>query len=155
MWIDITRPIEPGALLHPEDPLPQFSRYSDMADGADYNLTQITLSLHTGTHFDAPLHFVSDGKPIMTTFILGVIQFRPWVERGLFLRAGMGIGIAGAMRTLAAESRVRRRHKAEEAARKAPIKMVPVLIGCIFPALMIVVLGPAVMMAGEIFKVSS
>jgi len=64
MWIDITRPIEPGALLHPEDPAPQFSRYSDIAAGDDYNLTQLTLSVHTGTHFDAPLHFVRDGKPI-------------------------------------------------------------------------------------------
>jgi tight adherence protein C len=67
----------------------------------------------------------------------------------------MGIGIAGAMRTLAAESRMRRRHKAEESARKAPIKMVPVLICFIFPALMIVVLGPAVLMAGQMFKVPS
>ena len=54
---DISRPIESGALVHPEDPPPQFARYSDMAAGADYNLTQLTLSLHTGTHFDAPLHF--------------------------------------------------------------------------------------------------
>jgi arylformamidase len=73
MWIDITRPIEPGALLHPEDPAPVFSRYSDMASGDDYNLTQLTLSLHTGTHFDAPLHFVKDGTPIdqlpLETFI--------------------------------------------------------------------------------------
>jgi len=64
MWIDITRPIEPGALLHPEDPAPQFVRYSSIDAGADYNLTQVTLSLHTGTHFDAPLHFVKDGTPI-------------------------------------------------------------------------------------------
>lgn len=64
MWIDITRPIEPGALLHPEDPAPQFERYSSIDSGDDYNLTKLTLSLHTGTHFDAPLHFVKDGKPI-------------------------------------------------------------------------------------------
>src|SRR5205823_11049288 len=64
MWIDISRPIESGALVHPEDPPPQFARYSDMAAGADYNLTQLTLSLHTGTHFDAPLHFVADGASI-------------------------------------------------------------------------------------------
>src|SRR5205823_11145424 len=64
MWIDISRPIEPGALRHPEDQPPVFARYSDMAAGADYNLTQLTLSLHTGTHFDAPLHFVPDGASI-------------------------------------------------------------------------------------------
>src|SRR5205823_844043 len=64
MWIDISRPIEAGALTHPEDPPPVFARYSDMAAGDDYNLTQLTLSLHTGTHFDAPLHFVGDGASI-------------------------------------------------------------------------------------------
>jgi len=38
---------------------------------------------------------VNDEDPIQTTFVLGLVQFRPWVDRGLFLRAGMGIGIAG------------------------------------------------------------
>jgi tight adherence protein C len=65
----------------------------------------------------------------------------------------MGVGIAGAMRTLAAESRVRRRQRAEESARKAPIKMIPVLICCVFPSLMIVVLGPAVLMVSRLFQV--
>jgi arylformamidase len=63
-WIDISWPIEEGALLHPEDPPPVVTRYSDMAAGDDYNLTQVTLSLHTGTHFDAPRHFVKDGATI-------------------------------------------------------------------------------------------
>jgi len=38
---------------------------------------------------------VNDEAPIQTTFVLGLVQMRPWVDRGLFLRAGMGIGIAG------------------------------------------------------------
>ena len=38
---------------------------------------------------------VNDEDPIQTTFILGVVQMRPWTDHGLFLRAGMGIGIAG------------------------------------------------------------
>lgn len=38
---------------------------------------------------------VDGTAPIRTTFLLGVAQFRPWVDHGLFLRAGMGIGIAG------------------------------------------------------------
>jgi arylformamidase len=73
MWIDITRPIEPDALLHPEDPQPEFRKYAGIEQGDDYNLTQLTLSLHTGTHFDAPLHFVKDGTPIdqlpLATFV--------------------------------------------------------------------------------------
>lgn len=38
---------------------------------------------------------INDEKPIRTSFILGVVQMRPWVEHGFFLKAGMGIAIAG------------------------------------------------------------
>jgi hypothetical protein len=38
---------------------------------------------------------VNGEDPIRTTFVLGAAQMRPWVNRGLVLRAGMGIGIAG------------------------------------------------------------
>ena len=55
----------------------------------------------------------------------------------------MGISVADSLRTLARDSRVRRRQAAEEMARKAPIKMVPVLIFCVLPALGVVVMTPA------------
>jgi tight adherence protein C len=55
----------------------------------------------------------------------------------------MGISIADSLRTLARDSRIRRRQAAEEMARKAPIKMVPVLIFCVLPALGVVVMTPA------------
>jgi tight adherence protein C len=55
----------------------------------------------------------------------------------------MGISIADSLRGLARESRVQRRQAAEELARKAPIKMVPVLIFCVLPALAIVTAAPA------------
>jgi tight adherence protein C len=55
----------------------------------------------------------------------------------------MGISIAESLRSLARESRIQRRQAAEELARKAPIKMVPVLIFCVLPALGIVTMAPA------------
>jgi tight adherence protein C len=55
----------------------------------------------------------------------------------------MGISIAESLRTLARDARVMRRQAAEELARKAPIKMVPVLIFCVLPALGIVTTVPA------------
>ncbi|MBV9598761.1 MAG: type II secretion system F family protein [Chloroflexi bacterium] len=66
----------------------------------------------------------------------------------------MGISITDAMRTLAEESRIKRRQRAEEMARKAPIKMVPVLIFCILPALMAIVMTPAVIIMMRVFSES-
>ena len=38
---------------------------------------------------------VETQAPLRTTFVLGISQFRPWVDRGLYLRAGMGLGWVG------------------------------------------------------------
>jgi len=64
----------------------------------------------------------------------------------------MGISIAESMRTLAEDSRIRRRQRAEEAARKAPAKMVPVLIFFILPAMMGVIMAPTAITLGRVFS---
>jgi tight adherence protein C len=66
----------------------------------------------------------------------------------------MGISIAESLRTLARDSRVLRRQAAEELARKAPIKMVPVLIFCVLPALGIVTTAPAAILLMRTFSQS-
>jgi tight adherence protein C len=67
----------------------------------------------------------------------------------------MGISIADSLRSLARDSRVMRRQAAEELARKAPIKMVPVLIFCVLPALGIVTTAPAAILLMRTFSQSA
>lgn len=54
-----------------------------------------------------------------------------------------GISIADTLKVQAKEMRVRRFQKAEEVAQKAPVKLVFPTILCIFPAIFVVLLGPA------------
>jgi tight adherence protein C len=56
-----------------------------------------------------------------------------------------GTSIAQALRTHALSLRTRRRQRAEEAARKTPVKMVFPLVFCIFPELLVVILAPGML----------
>lgn len=50
--------------VFPGDPAPEKKVLSSMETGALYNLTAISMCAHNGTHVDAPLHFIKDGKAV-------------------------------------------------------------------------------------------
>ena len=60
---DISRDILTSK-VYEGDPQTEVNRIKSIENGDDYNLSAISMSTHTGTHIDAPLHFSSDGSSI-------------------------------------------------------------------------------------------
>ncbi len=62
-FIDLSYPLEHGQLNFPSDP--QISvRVHNTVAGIGYNITELSLSTHHGTHLDVPYHFLDDGKTL-------------------------------------------------------------------------------------------
>ena len=58
--IDLTHELHNGMPIYPGDTSPSFVSYATLEKNG-VNLTKLTLGSHTGTHIDAPRHFIPDG----------------------------------------------------------------------------------------------
>jgi tight adherence protein C len=73
--------------------------------------------------------------PALSNFIGAIVQAEQ-----------LGVPIAKVLQVQSEQLRIERRQRAEEMAAKAPIKMLFPLVGCIFPSMFIVILGPAIIL---------
>ena len=60
-WIDISVSIDTSLVVWPGDPPVEIKMVNDMHLGNEANLSRLNISAHTGTHMDAPRHFVKEG----------------------------------------------------------------------------------------------
>ena len=132
-------------------------------------LDLLTISVRAGLGFDAALGKVTEKMqgPVSDEFRRGLAEIRMGKTRREALRAivartevaaltsfigaviqaeQLGVSISKVLEVQSEQLRIERRQRAEEMAAKAPIKMLLPLVGCIFPALFVVILGPAIIL---------
>ena len=132
-------------------------------------LDLLTISVRAGLGFDAALAKVvekMDG-PLTDEFRRALVEVRMGKARrdalrdivprtevgplsnfiGAIIQAEqLGVSISKVLQVQSEQLRIERRQRAEEMANKAPIKMLFPLVGCIFPSLFVVILGPAIIL---------
>jgi tight adherence protein C len=130
-------------------------------------LDLLTISVRAGLGFDAALAKVVEKMPgpLSDEFRRALAEVRMGKTRrealrdivprtqvqplsnfiGAIIQAEtLGVSISKVLQVQSEQLRIERRQRAEEAAAKAPIKMLFPLVGCIFPSLFVVILGPAI-----------
>ena len=67
-WIDVSVPVRNGMVHWPSDPAFQSRLKKTIGDvnNSPCNLTHMKMSAHTGTHMDAPRHFIAEGATMET-----------------------------------------------------------------------------------------
>lgn len=61
-WIDVSVPVHPGLPVWPGDPSVEVERISSVTAGDPATVSRLSMSSHTGTHMDAPAHFLAEGE---------------------------------------------------------------------------------------------
>lgn len=142
------------------------------------SLDMLALSTEAGLSFDGAIAQVAHrwDTPLSEELRRVLVEFQMGRERKQALRElgqrtgvpelirfgsaviqadSLGVPLSRVLHEQSDEIRLRRRQRAEEAARKAPVKMLFPMVAFIFPALFVVILGPAVPRLLDAFKAFS
>jgi len=63
-WIDISVSLHDAMVYWPGDPPISIRRVQDMEQGDTANLSMVSMGTHSGTHIDAPIHFIQQGTGV-------------------------------------------------------------------------------------------
>lgn len=63
-WIDVSVPLHTGMVHWPDNPAVSIERMLDISKGDNANVSALSMGSHTGTHMDAPVHFLNDGTSL-------------------------------------------------------------------------------------------
>jgi tight adherence protein C len=128
-------------------------------------MDMLTICVEAGLGFDAALARVArnTGGPVAAEFsrVLQEMQIGKSRTEALRALAGrttvaelraftsalvqageLGVPVADVLREQAKEMRLRRRQRAETKAQQVPVKILFPLVGCLFPALFVIIIGP-------------
>ena len=79
--IDLAHRIHNKIQIYPGDPIPSIDRF--LIHEKDYcHVDTLTLGSHTGTHIDAPFHFLQYGQKIDEIPVKGFYSFLPLKVKG-------------------------------------------------------------------------
>lgn len=107
---DISVLLDENFPIWPGDPAFELTSIAEIGSDSDANVSKLSMCVHTGTHVDAPMHFVNDGKSVeyldldvligpalvievpesecsITSTFLTALNFKKWPERILFKTA--------------------------------------------------------------------
>jgi tight adherence protein C len=138
-------------------------------------LDMLTVGVQAGLSFEAAMMRVSERWDNALTRELrrAVVEMRVGVPRAealqrlatrvnvaelqtfvaVLIQSGqLGVSVADVLHTQAALIREKRRQRADQAAREASIKMLFPLVFFVFPAMFVVIIGPALPQIGEMFR---
>jgi arylformamidase len=97
---DVSVPLREGMVTYPGDPQVHLERAASIAEGAPVNLTRIDFGLHSGTHVDAPVHFIDGASGVDSVPLEALIGACEVVEAPDLSRESVSRAPEGAARVL-------------------------------------------------------
>lgn len=104
-WRDVSLPIRPGMPVFAGDPIFAIELAASIAAGDVCNISRLDLGAHTGTHLDAPSHFI-DGAASSETIPLSAGMGPAWVVDARHLTGTITAADIDALRVPAGETRL-------------------------------------------------